>query len=312
MGRHHVRVYSEMPEVKLVGVADVDASRQELADTFKAPFFHDYQEMLSNHAIDAVSIAVPTRLRQPITTFVLRQGIHALVEKPIAHTPAEADELIDLAKKHDRIFAVGHVERYNPVVLRLYELIKAGTLGHVLSVVCKRVGGFPTIEPQTDVIVDLAVHDIDIISSLLGHTPRIIGSHISRTFHSRRPDAAEILLEVGGASGFIQANWVTPVKIRTISVTGTKGYVEANYITQDITVYEHSELPDAARFDDFVKQLGNPKTHTEHIEKSEPLRVELETFVAAILSGDTRTIVNPYEAKLALVIALEATKGQHE
>lgn len=308
IGRHHVRAYAQLPGVELVAVADINPGRRLAADRHGVPFYRDFREMLARHAVDAVSIAVPAPVRFPIAAYALQAGVHTLVEKPIAETPHEADRLIESAARHGVVFTAGHVERYNPVVTRLGELIRGGDIGQVLSVVCKRVGGFPAIEPQTDVIVDLAVHDIDIISALLGQAPRVIGSHVSRTFHPDKADSAEILLGFEGASGFIQANWITPVKIRTIAVTGSRGYVEANYITQEIRVYEHSSPHTGAGFEGFVAKLGEPRSRVEMIEKSEPLVNELEAFARAVSTGDAGGVMSPEEAKRALEVALEATR----
>lgn len=237
----------------------------------------------------------------------MERGIHCLLEKPIASTVAEATKLIKLAKEKSVVFSVGHIERYNPVIQKLKELIDSGNIGNISSVVCKRVGGFPAKEPKTDVIIDLAVHDIDIINHLLGKYPKEVFSHGSRTLHTNKIDAAKILLDYGDASGFVHASWVTPVKIRTVAVTGTKGYVEANYITQQLTHYEQNMKRVKSGFESFVKNLGEPKKHVIDVKFTEPLGVELRTFLDVIRGERSpKHLVDPGAAKEALKIALRS------
>lgn len=172
MGKNHLRNYFLLPEAELVGLADINPAAKALAGEYKAQFFGDYKEMLDTLKPDAVSIVVPTPFHAEVASEVMNRGIHCLLEKPIASTVDEADALIDLAKKKKLVFTVGHIEHYNPVVRKLKQLMKTNKLGSVTSIVTRRVGGFPAIEPKTDVIIDLAVHDIGIISFLLERQPK--------------------------------------------------------------------------------------------------------------------------------------------
>ena len=177
------------------------------------------------------------------------------------------------------------------------QMVDGNTIGDIISVVCKRVGGFPAVEPKTDVIIDLAVHDVDIVNYLLGKKPKSISSHGSRTRHSKKIDSAEILMNYGRASGFIQANWLTPVKIRTIALTGSFGYLEANYITQELTYYKHNmkEIQKDG-FTEFVLQVGDPEKRVIKVDFEEPLAAELKAFMAKSM-GRTAAIVDPGSRK---------------
>lgn len=239
--------------------------------------------------------------------YSMEQGVHCLVEKPIAYSVADADKLIDMAKKHNLVFTVGHIERFNPVVQKIKSILDKGSLGEITSIVCKRVGGFPKVEPKTDVIIDLAVHDIDILNYLLGEWPKEIHSHGSRTHHSQKIDAAEILLDYGKASGFIQANWLTPVKIRTIGITGSNGYIEGNYITQELVHYKHN-MQKTDEFSNFVISLGDPEEEVIAVDFEEPLAVELKAFLGEVRDESDGRIVDPFAAREALRLALEAVK----
>lgn len=308
MGRYHVRNYSEIKEADLLAVSDPNPEVRKLADEYGIPYYTDFEKMLKEVKPDAVSVAVPTQHHLSVGKAVLNSGCHLLMEKPIASTVKEADELIKLAKKNKVIFTVGHIERYNPIVRKLRELVDQKKIGTITSIVSKRVGGFPAVEPKTDVIIDLAVHDIEIISFLLNKYPKQIYTHGSRTLHSQKVDAAELLLDFGDSSGFIQANWITPVKIRTIAVTGSEGYVEGNYITQELVYYQHNMKRVNNKFKNFVGTFGDPKQHVIPIKFKEPLKQELEMFIKTVLGKKEFELVDPRDARQALHLALTAIR----
>ena len=306
MGKNHLRNYFLLPGAELVGLADINPSAKKLADEYKADFFTDYKDMLDQLKPDAVSVVVPTPLHAEVATEVMSRGIHCLLEKPISSTVKEADALIELAKKQKVVFTVGHIEHYNPLVIELKKLLDKKAIGEITSIVCKRVGGFPAVEPKTNVIIDLAVHDIGIITHLLKKEPKKIHSHGSRTHHSNEVDSAEMLIDYGKASGFIQANWLTPVKIRTIAVTGSGGYIEGNYITQELEYYEHNMSLGNEGFSNFIVKMGEPKKDIIKVDFEEPLAQELKAFLARIQGDKKAYLVEPEEARTALKFALLA------
>lgn len=308
MGRHHIRNYSEMENTELVAVADPAINVLE-TDLHGAKGYESYENMLEEAKPDAVSIAVPTPMHFDVASKALGMGIHTLVEKPIASTIEEAEDLVALSQETGAILTVGHIERYNPVVAEVKKVIDDGRLGTISSVISKRLGGFPKNEPKTDVIADLAVHDIDIIAHLVSHEGEFLAAHGTNTFHSSEIDSAEILMRYNGASGFIQANWVSPVKIRQIAITGSKGYITANYVNQEVTFYEENVTVDnPTDFKDFVSRLGSPNTHVLSVEQQEPLRRELGAFTLAAAGGEPEILVSPDDAISALRIAKEAVE----
>jgi UDP-N-acetylglucosamine 3-dehydrogenase len=312
MGKNHLRNYFLMPEAELVGLADINPETESLAVEYHAKFFTDYKKMLDELKPEAVSIVVPTPFHAEVATEVMRRGIHCLLEKPITSTVEEADALIKIAKKHNVTFTVGHIEHYNPLVIALKQLLDKNTIGDITSIICKRVGGFPAVEPKTDVIIDLAVHDIGIISYLLGQQPKVLFSHGSRTHHSKKIDSAEILLDYGRASGFIQANWLTPVKIRTIAVTGSGGYIEGNYITQELEYYEHNMQTGNSGFSNFISTMGGPTKKTINVDFKEPLAEELRAFLSRANGNTSVYLVEPEAARDALELALRAVEPYNE
>jgi UDP-N-acetylglucosamine 3-dehydrogenase len=308
MGRNHVRTYSKMDGVKLVAVVDVDKRGAELAEQYGVPFISDYRQLFESDSVDAVSIVVPTQLHHRIGMEFIKRGIHTLLEKPIASEVAEAEELIAEAERQGIVFTVGHIERFNPMIQKLKKLVDDKEIGEITSIITRRVGGFPAIEPKTDVIVDLAVHDIDIISHLLGRQPTKIYGHGSKTLHTHKIDSAELLLDYGAASGFVQANWITPVKVRTIAVTGTTGYVEGNYITQELTYYKHNMQKHKNGFSSFVHKFGEPEKYHVSEELQEPLALELHAFIDSIRGESHHKLVKPTEARDALAVVLKAIR----
>lgn len=306
MGRHHVRNYAVLPDVDLVAIADVNPNAEKLAKEYRARYYKNYKEMIDSVQPDVVSIVVPTPFHYEVAVYCLENSVNCLIEKPIASTVEEADKLIQLADQKKLILTVGHIERYNPLIRKLKELLDKDAVGRITSVICQRVGGFPAVEPRTDVIIDLAVHDIDIINAFLKKTPKKISSHGSRTHHSKEVDSAEILLDYGGASGFIQANWLTPVKIRTISITGSHGYLHGNYITQELVHYRHNMTDEKGEFNKFVMSMGEPQKDIIEVEFEEPLAVELKSFISRVRGDKSVDLVSPVDAKEALRVALEA------
>ncbi|MCS7244447.1 MAG: Gfo/Idh/MocA family oxidoreductase [Candidatus Calescibacterium sp.] len=303
IGYHHARVYSSMNDVNLVCVCDQDEKKgKEVAFKFKCKYYKNYLKMLEYEDLDAVSIAVPTSLHYEIGLDVLKAKIHVLMEKPLASSTEEALELIKIAKENNTILAVGHIERFNPAVQELKQYLSNGNLGEITSIVAKRVGVLPPQIKDTNVIIDLAIHDIDIICDLLGKLPTEIYASGGCALLSDRLDFADIFLKFGDIGCFIQVNWLTPVKIRHLSVTGTKGYIELNYITQQVQLYQSDLRIDYNDFGDFIISFANPRITTVPIIPREPLQVELESFIKAV-KGESCEIVSGEEGLRALKIA---------
>src|SRR3989338_3787740 len=278
MGKNHVRVYSEIAQ--LVAVADLDEKKgKELAERFNCRYYRDYREMLQKEEIDVVSIAVPSIFNRVIAFDVIHAGKPFLLEKPIADTLQNARDIIEEAERCNVRFMVGHIERFNPAVLKMKEIVNRKELGEVTSLVAKRVGVMPANFRSSNVVIDLAVHDIDIFNYLLDDIPlKVTGNSGTALVNS---DYADLLLRYGKTNAFIQVNWITPIKIRQLCVTGSEGYAELDYITQEINIYRSNFKRDYDTFGDFVIQF-NPTKETIALKKQEPLKVELQTFLDCV------------------------------
>ena len=283
MGLHHARNYSQIPTVRLCAVADFDESRAHAAATrFGGTPYSDYREMLARERLDAISVVVPTRDHLSVAFDVISAGVNLLIEKPLAATITEAEAIVAAAHAADVKIAVGHIERFNPAVQELKRRVDAGALGEISSIVAKRVGVLPPQVKDANVINDLAVHDIDILNYFFGVMPTEVFASAGRALLSDRYDHAEIFLKYQNVGCFVQVNWITPLKIRTLSVTGDAGYAELNYVTQKLEIYESNLEREYNDFGDFVVRFGEARRTVVPLQVREPLRAELDDFVEAV------------------------------
>ncbi|RLG59287.1 MAG: gfo/Idh/MocA family oxidoreductase [Candidatus Hydrothermarchaeota archaeon] len=308
MGRNHVRVYSELERAELVAIADINREFEAIAHKYKCRFYTDYNEMLESEEIDAVSIAVPTSLHKKVAMDCITKGKHVLIEKPIASSVEDARAIIKEAKKKNIILMVGHIERFNPAVKKLKEIIKRGELGEIISIVAKRVGVFPPQIKDANVILDLAIHDIDIFNYLLNALPTDVLSFSGKALNKDREDHAMLLLKYNSTLCLAQVNWITPVKIRELAVTGTKGYAELNYITQELNIYQSIYERGYDSFGDFIIKFGKSRKREIDVRKEEPLKLELLHFIECIENKTMPTITG--EEALAVLEIIERAMGK--
>lgn len=293
MGKNHVRIYSEMEGVELAGISDIDRERVEaLAAQFNTSAFTDYKEMFAA-GLDAVSVVVPTKMHRAVVLDALEAGINVLVEKPIADTVENADLMIEAAKKAGKILMVGHIERFNPAVIKLKEIIDSGLLGKVVSISTRRVGPYNPRIRDVGVILDIGVHDIDIISYLYGMKINQVYAVAGADIYSYE-DHATIHLRLNHAfSGLVETNWLTPHKIRKLTAIGVKGVAYLDYLEQTVELHDSNWV------------------RTAKVEKSEPLRNELQYFVNCVLTG-TKPNPSGEEGRHALEVAMAAIRSYKE
>ena len=308
MGKNHARVYSEMAGIELAGVSDTDGKRgKDVAGRHGCRYYRDYNDMIAREKPDAVSVCVPTSLHYDVGKDVIKQGVSLLIEKPISDDVEKAEELVKLAEDAGVCLSVGHIERFNPAVQELKKLIDHGKLGKITSILARRVGIMPPRIKDANVVVDIAVHDIDVFGYLLGKVPERIYASGGKALVADREDYADIFLKYNGTNGLIEVNWITPVKIRMLNVTGTKGYAQLNYITQELTLYESVYEKGFDEFGDFVVNFGEPKKRVLGVNKGEPLRLELENFTEAVEKGG-KPLVTGEDGIKVLKIASEIIK----
>jgi len=287
MGKHHARVYSELKNVELVAVSDINKNLgKKIAEKYGCNFYSNYNEMLEKEKIDAISVVVPTKLHAKVAVDCINKNKHVLIEKPIASNLNEANHIIHVAKKKGIKLMVGHIERFNPAVRKIKEMINEGKFGNIISLISRRVGLFPPQIKDINVILDLAVHDIDVFNFILEKNPKAVFAVSGKALINNREDYADITLKYNGINAFIQVNWITPVKIRILNLTGTKGYGELNYIKQEVKFFKsvYKRIADNS-FEEVIK-FSTPIVKNIPINKEEPLKNELKSFISYINGGE--------------------------
>lgn len=305
MGKSHLRTYAQIPHISLVAVSDLnEAEGQKVAGEYGLKFYKDFLELIEREHPDIISICVPTSAHYVVAKACLERGVNILLEKPITNSVEQAEELLALAKVKGVRLLVGHIERHNPAVKEVKKMIDRGDLGKVTSLLFRRVGGFPPQVKDANIVVDLAIHDIDIANYLLGGVPEKITVHKKRNHIEQREDSVELFMTYPTASAFVQANWITPVKLRKLNITGTDGYLEMDYITQKIEFYRSNYEKfneNTGTFSDFILVFSEPDRLDISVAKKEPLKEELLYFIDCVQKGidiDSRFAVD------ALKIAL--------
>lgn len=290
MGKNHARLYSELPGVQLVGVADADENlAASIGRDYDCKPYADYHDLL-NKNLDVLSIVVPTTLHKQVALDAIKKGINILVEKPIADTVKNADEVIRAARKKGIKLMVGHVERFNPAIMRLKELIDSGLLGKVVSISAKRVGPYNPRIRDVGIVLDLGTHDIDIMSYLYGEKIKEVYASAGTVVHSHEDHAIITLNFDNGSSGVIDTNWLTPHKVRNLTVIGSQGIAEVNYIEEALRIFDQEWVRDAK------------------IEKEEPLKLELIHFIDCV-QHNRKPLVSGEDGRHALEVALAAVES---
>jgi predicted dehydrogenase len=273
MGRVHLRNYTEMADVEVVGVVDVDEkAREEVAAQFGVKTYATLDELLA-HDLDAMSVCVPTSLHHEAGMAIMEKSVNVIIEKPLAKTSAEGEALVAKAKEKGVALMVGHVERFNPAVARVKELI-SGEDDKVISIQIERVGPYPPRIQDVGVIKDLGSHDIDLIRYLTGSEFKSVYAVCSSSI-GEHEDSALITTEMeNGVLANITTNWVTPYKGRMINVACENKYVQANLITQEVKEY--------SAFSTYDKSYS---VREWPLMFREPVKEELTQFLTALRQG---------------------------
>ncbi|MGQ9772780.1 Gfo/Idh/MocA family oxidoreductase [Chloroflexus sp.] len=284
MGRNHARVYATMPDVELVAVCDTNyAAASSLANIYRCRIYTDYHAMLANEELDLVSVVVPTKHHFAVASAAIARGVHVLVEKPIAATVEQGWLLIEAARRYGVILTVGHIERFNPAIIALKKQLDNHELGNLFQITSRRVGPFPGRIADVGVVIDLATHEIDILNYLIGSP--IVRMHVElhRHIHQSHEDMLSALLRFeNGMIGILDINWLTPTKIRELSIIGERGMFVANYLTQDLTFYENDSCQGKAWPELALLGVSEGRSIRLKVPRREPLYEELHSFCEAV------------------------------
>lgn len=312
MGSHHVRVLAEMPGVDLVAVADVSEERRRAVEHARhVPTYEDYGEMLGKAELDAVAIALPTSLHEEAVLACIDSGVHFLVEKPLAKSREVAESLAEKANASGLVATVGHVERYNPVVMAAKRGLRSGELGRVFQLRANRTGPLPEQVHDVGVVFDLATHDFDVAQFLIDQPIDRVFAETAQRMHSNHEDLFSGLMRFrDGTIALFDVNWLTPVKIREVRVLGEGGMYRIDLLAQDLFFYENSHI---GYWSDFSGRRGVSEGNMVkyRIDRAEPLAREHEAFLGTIRGEENLDLVSIEDGVAAVVLA-EAVKRSAE
>jgi UDP-N-acetylglucosamine 3-dehydrogenase len=305
MGQNHARILSEMHV--LASVTDVvPEAAKVVGEKYGVSYFLSYQEILKSD-VNAVVIVTPTNTHAKIAMDALRAGKHVLLEKPMSGDSETLKEISDLARKEKLVLAGGFVERHNPVVALAKQGLNAGDYGDLITAATRRVSSMPSRIKDIGVIMDLGVHDIDVVQYIIGREAKAVYALGGKGKEMKYEDHANILMEFeGGTSGFVEVNWLTPMKVRKLALTCSKKFVEVDYMDQSALVCSSTFKPfEVGNMYEVPLDLD---TRRIAIRKEEPLKRELKDFLAAIESKKD-PLVTGESALRTLKIAEAALKS---
>jgi len=301
MGQNHARVLFDAENCELVAVADNnELNVARMGRKYHAKGYTDYRKMILNENLDAVSIAVPTNFHRDVAKFCLENRKHVLLEKTISSNESEAREIIDAANRNDVKLMIGHIERFNPAIQELKARLARGELGEIYKIEVQRIGPFPVRVADVGVIVDLSVHDLDIINYLTGTFPVTIYAETQQKLHPKFEDSVTAIMRFGGGSlVLLDINYLSPTKVRMLKIYGKKGMFKVNYLTQELYFYENNSF-----YSDDWKSVTEGDVRKINIHKAEPLVLEINHFISCIIENREPLITGQHGLNIVQLASL--------
>jgi len=297
MGEYHVGVLSDMPEAELVGIVDGDQKRAKIvSERYKTLSYKDYKDFFKK--VDAVVVAVPTSMHYSIGKEFIEAGIHTLLEKPCTDDLGQAEELFELAAKKNVTLHIGHVERFNGAVQELFKIVK-----DPIYIECRRMSPFSTRIKDDGVVLDIMIHDIDIVLNLV-ESDVVNINVIGNSVFSKQDDLINAQIEFeNGCIANILASRVSQNKVRTLEVTQKESSILLDYTEQEIFIHRQSSSesqlsPGSLRYrqESLVERI--------FVHKDNPLKLELKHFIDCVANGSQRKLTVKKELN-SLNIALQ-------
>ena len=282
MGRHHARILSLLKDTELAGVADLNVERGlDIATSYRTRFFENYLDLLPH--VDAVCIAVPTKLHHQVGIDCLQAGVHILLEKPIAASIPEAESLVNTAAESNCILQIGHIERFNPAFV---ELSKVCQTEEILAIEARRMSPYSQRANDVSVVLDLMIHDIDLLLELTASpVVKLTASGSSASDAGYLDYVTATLGFANGVVATLAASKITHSKIRTLTAHCKNSLIETDFLHSDIAVHRYptGNLPTKNHHQLYRQDGLIEKVYTSNIE---PLYAELEHFVSCIRGGE--------------------------
>jgi len=282
MGQNHARILSEKD--MLAGVVDiVPTVAQAVGEKHGVKWHLSYQDMLKSD-VEAVVVVTPTSTHQKIASEAIRAGKHVLLEKPMTGSSSVLQGLVEEARKANVVLAGGFTERFNPVVSFAKQGLQSGQWGELITAGTRRVSSLPSRVRDVGVIMDLGVHDIDVIQYIIGAKAKSVYTLGGQGSGIKYEDHANMLIDFeGGATGYVEVNWLTPMKVRKLALTCSQNFVEVDYMDQAALVCASSfKQLDSGNLFNVPLEFD---VHRTTLKKEEPLKRELDDFIAAIRDG---------------------------
>ena len=280
MGRYHLNLYDEITDVSLSAVCDSNKETlRTLAETKAVPGFENFRDIFP--LVDAVTVATPTVFHYEIVRACLKAGKHTLVEKPITTDYCQAEELFELAEKNNLILHIGYVERFNPAVRKL-----KGIIGNPRLIEARRAGPFNPNFKNDSVVMDIMIHDIDIVAAIAGG-PVVAIQAMGAPVYTKLADYASVNIHFNNSiAAHVIASRISPTKERFLNVTQDDKLIALNYASQEISV------------------IGEGRSPRLLIEKGNPLKAEIKHFISCV-EGKSGRMVSIEDELLSLRVALE-------
>lgn len=291
-GKNHARCYSELESTKLVAICDINKERAKaVADQFGVKAYKNSSKMLKNQDIEAISVCTWSTKLAKEAFKALRSGKHVLVEKPMATYSRQAKNLLRVAEENGLHLTVGFLMRFIPGLIHIREAVQKKRIGELVCATAKRVSQWPERIGDVGVVKDTAIHDIDVMRYISGEDPTGIYAKTGNMKHRKFEDYAQIMLTYeDGKSAFIESNWLTPYKTRTLTVTGSDAIMRLDYMTQDLWIED-------------PKENLQPRYPWQ-----EPLKLELQHFADCIIEKQ-KPLITGVDGLKALQIAEAALQS---
>ena len=291
-GKNHARIYKELASTELVAICDVNAERaKSVADQFGVKAYTSSSRMLKNDEIEAVSVCTWSTKLALEALKALKAGKHVLVEKPMATNTKQAEKLLETAEKNGLHLTVGFLMRFIPGMQHIREAVENKKIGELVCATAKRVSQWPERIGDVGVVKDTAIHDIDVMRYISNEDPIMVYAKAGSMKYRRFEDYAQIMLTFeDGKSAFIESNWLTPYKTRTLTVTGSEAIMRLDYITQELWI-------------ESAKENLQPRFPWQ-----EPLKLELQHFADCILEKK-KPLISGADGLKALQIAEAALQS---
>jgi UDP-N-acetylglucosamine 3-dehydrogenase len=291
-GKNHARVYKELESTELVAICDTNAERAKtIADQFGVKAYTNSAMMMRNEEIEAVSVCTWSTSLAKEALRALRCEKHVLVEKPMATSTKQAEKLVVTAEQNGLHFTVGFLMRFIPGLCHIRKAVESKKIGQLVCATAKRVSQWPERIGDVGVVKDTAIHDIDVMRFIFGEDPISVYAKVGAMRHKKFEDYALIMLTFAdGKSAFIESNWLTPYKTRTLTVTGSDAIMRLDYITQELWI-------------EAAKENVQPKYPWQ-----EPLKAELQHFSDCVLKKE-KPVVTGEDGVKALDIAIAALES---